>query len=90
LPQSDAFFKPSAYAVVEWRDDEKGQTAVIENNLHPLYHDEAFTLRLPFGSLADQRLVISMWSKTPQTSREFLGCVVLEGASSIRHRKIRL
>lgn len=89
IPQADSFSDNDLYAIVIWNDKEVGRTRCIRDDNSPIW-DESFDLRINHGV---NTLRVEVWEQDtfPQLGEssvdcnsqdEFIGCVVLEGASS--------
>eukprot|EP01043_Picozoa_sp_COSAG02_P071697 COSAG02_NODE_13210_length_1426_cov_1.015825_1_plen_136_part_10 len=96
-PRADTYSDNDLYAVIVWNDKEIGRTRCIRNNNSPMW-DEFFDLRV-FPGVNTLRIQLWEQDKFPEIGEatadmnsrdEFMGHVIVEGASSNRlPRKVK-
>jgi hypothetical protein len=62
LAKCDQFRYNNPYATVEWNGEELGKTFTIKNTMTPVFQNESYILRVPYGEdLSTMTLNISLW-----------------------------
>ena len=82
LAKCDQFRYNNPYATVEWNGEELGKTFTIKNTMTPVFQNESYILRVPYGEdLSTMTLNISLWDNNFKSGSDFLGChIVNKGA----------
>ncbi len=80
LAKCDKFRYNNPYATVEWNSEELGKTFTIKNTMTPIFQNESYILRVPYGEdMSKMTLNISLWDNNFKSGSDFLGCHIVNG-----------